>query len=234
MGFSHCLSLQGWSVFLWVVWFCLSSVWKCFSLPPQWHGGRIMWRYGATPSMWWRLRVRGTVWRWSRWGRTTQGHTASRLSTRRAELPAAPRSTSNQVRDGRISQHTKGGFTVRFGCYGDTFTSTYLNEDTWRRCSPWMLTHKTCFNPLPALLRLTFCLNDYKGLLELSIPTGAPRSDSCHGNPLILKGAELPPSVPGLKNADLPRHTKVPGVLKAGMAFRTRSKQNKYSFWRLL
>lgn len=56
-----------------------------------------------------------------------------------------------------------------------------------------MLTHtQTRFNPLPALLRLTFCLNDYKGLLELSIPTGAPRSDSCHGNPLILKGTELP------------------------------------------
>lgn len=48
------------------------------------------------------------------------------------------------------------------------------------------------FNPLPALLRLTFCLNDYKGPLELSIPTGAPRSDSCHGNPLILEGTELP------------------------------------------
>lgn len=48
------------------------------------------------------------------------------------------------------------------------------------------------FNPLPALLRLTFCLNDYKGPLELSIPTGAPCSDSCHGNPLILEGTELP------------------------------------------
>lgn len=90
-----------------------------------------------------------------------------------------------------------------------------------------MLTHtQTLFNPPPALLRLTFCLNDYKGPLELSIPTGAPRSDSCHGNPLILNGAELP-SVP-FQNAGLPRHTKVPGILKAGMAFIIWSKQYRY------
>lgn len=72
-----------------------------------------------------------------------------------------------------------------------------------------MLTHtQTHFNPPPALLRLTFCLNDYKGLLELSIPTGAPRSDSCYGNPLKLKGTELPFGADS-KNANLPRHTKV-------------------------
>lgn len=42
-----------------------------------------------------------------------------------------------------------------------------------KRCSTNKVTHAgTLFNPPPALLRLTFCLNDYKGLLELSIPTG--------------------------------------------------------------
>lgn len=169
------------------------------SLPPQWRGGRTMWRCGATASVRLRPTARSTACWSNGWGRATPGRTASRRSTRRAACPAGPHSTSSQVRRRR----SRTVIPTRFWLKHNSYKWCWGTWQPWNTC--W-LTHKSC-HPLPALLRLTFCLNQHKGGAGAQHPNRrAPRSHGCHGNPSILKAAGSRPAshkgLPGLKDSN--------------------------------